>query len=184
MELCRVPPQHPAQAPRVPAGLPGCHGSPVLQLCFNVSNRGFCSVVDPSWLWRGGFHMSDDQWWAWTWWNMNDTPGSLFFLCTLVSLSPQIPKALIKLGLHQRPFPGDLLLMSVIIASTDVQSLSNQVNAELWKQLRLSMDNSVVLWELLTVPWTAVAYKRHYRPLLLFKEQETKKEPMIIMGPW
>jgi len=47
-----------------------------------------------------------------------------------MSLSLKIPKALIKLSLHQWAFPGGLLLMSVIIASTDVQSLSNQVNVE------------------------------------------------------
>lgn len=111
-----------------------------------------------------GRGLKNQRWISYEWWpavGMNvveyqwDSPGPLFFLCTFTSLSPKIPKGLIELGLHQWSFPGGLVLMSVITASTDVQSRSNQVNMELWKQLMPTMVNFVVLWEQLVVLWTS-----------------------------
>lgn len=120
--MCGTPPvspQYPAWAPCMLAGVPGCQGSTLLQLCLSFRNRDFllsCSsfvvmvvnIIISTLTWlvepRGGFHMSDDQQWVWTWWNRNDTPQALYFsFAHLQVFLPKYPKLWLNLVYISRP---------------------------------------------------------------------------------
>lgn len=138
------------------------------------------------WRSRGRFHMSDDQRWVWTWWNMNDTPQALYFsFAHSWVFLPAYPKLWLNLVYISGPSQVALSWCQWLLSILTRSLWATKSTVGCRKELRLCTGNSVVLWELLTVPWTAIAYKRQYKPLLLsFKEQETIKDPMIIIGPW
>lgn len=108
---------------------------------------------------------------------MNDIPQALCFSFSHSwAFLPKHPKLWLNFvyisGLSQVAFWWQWLLPLLTCNLWTNKSMCSSEN---------SWDNSVVLWELLIVPCTATVYNR---PLLLFKEQKTIKDPIIIIGPW